>query len=197
MFVRYDDGGPITVTADCRLPTACVLGLGNVLMSDDGWGPVVVGGFEAEYAVGTSVEVADLGTPGLDLSPWLADVQRVILVDTVRADAPPGTIRVYQKDDVLGHPPGARTGPHEPGVKEALHTLEFAGRGPRELVLIGVVPACIAPGLALSREVKNAIAPAVSLIVAQLRIWRQPVFERIPAGERHGLQTEWQPHTGR
>ena len=157
------------------LPTTCVLGLGNVLMSDDGWGPVVVDAFQAEYVVGRSVQVVDLGTPGLDLLPWLTDIEHVILVDTVRADAPPGTIRVYDKDAVLRYAPGVRIGPHDPGVKEALLTLEFAGRGPSHLTLIGMVPECMAPGLTLSASARAAVEPAVAMIASQLHRWSEPV----------------------
>src|SRR6266540_1590017 len=118
-----------------------VLGLGNVLMGDDGFGPAVVHAFEAEYSAGDDVQVTDLGTPGLDMMPWLADVDRVVNVDTVKSDLPPGTMLTYTKSDVLRQPPSVRVGPHDPGVKDALLTLEFAGRGPRDVTLIGVVPA--------------------------------------------------------
>jgi hypothetical protein len=59
------------------MPTTYMLGLGNVLMSDDGLGPAVLRAFEAQYVVGPDVSLVDLGTPGLDLSPWLADAERV------------------------------------------------------------------------------------------------------------------------
>ncbi len=59
-------------------------------------------------------------------------------------------MRVYDKQDVLRHRPGSRVGPHDPGVKEALLGLEFAGRGPRVLTLIGVVPERLTQGLGLT-----------------------------------------------
>jgi hydrogenase maturation protease len=161
------------------MPTTCVLGIGNVLMSDDGWGPRVANAFDTEYVVGSDVEVLDLGTPGLDLTPWLLDTPRVILLDTVHADAPPGTVRLYNKQDVVRHRPGPRVGPHDPGVKEALLGLEFAGRGPRVLTLVGVVPERLTPGLQLSPAVAQAIEPAVELVAAQLRRWGLPVQRRI------------------
>jgi hydrogenase maturation protease len=141
-----------------------VLGLGNVLMGDDGLGPVAVRAFEAEYVVPPDIHVIDLGTPGLDLLPWLADVDRVILVDTVRSDHPPGTIRLYDKADILRHAPTARVGPHDPGVKEALHALEFAGRAPREVALIGVVPESTAMALELTPTLQ-AVLPKVVLAI--------------------------------
>lgn len=150
-------------------PSTFVLGLGNVLMGDDGFGPAVIHAFEAEYDVDADVEVVDIGTPGLDLTPWLTDAARVIFVDTVRADAPPGTIRLYSKADLLRHAPSARVSPHDPGVKETLLALDFAGRGPAEVTLIGVVPATTALGLDLSNPVREAIPPAIDAIVLALR----------------------------
>lgn len=145
-----------------------VLGIGNVLMGDDGFGPAVVRAFDAAYRVGPDVNVVDIGTPGLDLVPWLADVDRVVIVDTVKSDLPPGTMRQYDKGDVTRHPPSVRAGPHDPGVKEALLTLEFAGRAPRELTLIGVVPARTGLAVFLSPPVEAAVAPAVAAIVRAL-----------------------------
>jgi hydrogenase maturation protease len=150
------------------MPTTYVLGLGNVLMSDDGLGPAVLRAFEEQYVVGPDVSVVDLGTPGLDLSPWLADAERVILIDTVNAPLPPGSMRLYKKADLLRQAPGVRISPHDPGVKETLLALEFAGRAPRDIALIGVVPSLTAMGLQLSPEVEAAIPGAVLAIVAAL-----------------------------
>ena len=145
-----------------------VLGLGNVLMGDDGFGPAAVRAFEETYAVGPDVTVVDVGTPGLDLTPWLADVDRVIIVDTVKSGVPPGTLRVFDKTDVLRRPPSVRVGPHDPGVKEALLMLEFAGRAPRELALIGVEPERTEMAVQLSPAVRAALPLAVEAIAALL-----------------------------
>jgi len=157
-----------------------VLGLGNVLMGDDGFGPAVVRAFEAEYAVPADVDVVDLGTPGLDLLPWLADVDRVILVDTVKSDRAPGSVLVYTKTDLLRSAPAARVGPHDPGVKEALHALEFAGRAPGRVTLIGVVPERTAMSLALTPAVRSAIPLALDQIAAALEAFGSPARRRTP-----------------
>jgi len=161
-----------------------VLGLGNVLMGDDGFGPAVVQAFQAEYVVGPQVSVVDVGTPGLDLTPWLADVDRVIIVDTVKSDLPPGTLRVFDKAGVLRRPPSVRFGPHDPGVKEALLMLEFAGRAPRELALIGVVPERTEMAVQLSPALQQALPLAVEAIATQLARFGEPPTRRAqPAGE--------------
>jgi hydrogenase maturation protease len=153
-----------------------VLGLGNVLMGDDGFGPAAVRAFASEYTVGPEVLVVDVGTPGLDLTPWLADVDRVIIVDTVKSHLPPGTLRVFDKAAVLRRPPSVRVGPHDPGVKEALLMLEFAGRAPRELALIGVVPERTEMAVQLSEPVRAAVPLAVEAIAALLvRFGERPI----------------------
>jgi hydrogenase maturation protease len=145
-----------------------LLGLGNVLMGDDGVGPSVIRAFEAAYVVDPDVEIVDLGTPGLDLLPWLADADRIVLVDTVKSERPPGTVIVYDKADIMRHPPMQRIGPHDPGVKDALFALDFAGRAPREVLLIGVVPETTAMSLELSPAVNAAIPTVVEHLVHAL-----------------------------
>lgn len=150
------------------MPTTYVLALGNVLMSDDGVGAAVLRALVERYVVGPGVSAVDLGTPGLDLSPWLADADRVILIDTVMAPLPPGSVRLYKKADLTGQGANVRVSPHDPGVRETLLALEFAGRAPRDVALIGVVPAVTTMGLQLSEAVEAAIPAAVSAVVAAL-----------------------------
>jgi len=158
-----------------------VIGLGNVLMGDDAFGPWVVQTLLAEYEFPDGVSVEDLGTPGLDLMPYLADLEALVLVDTVRSEAPPGTLRLYRRDDILRHAPQARLSPHDPGVKEALLTAEFAGRGPRDVLLVGAVPADTAMGVRLSPALRAAVSPAVSAVLRELeRLGRPPVRRASP-----------------
>jgi hydrogenase maturation protease len=155
-----------------------VIGLGNVLMGDDAFGPWVVQTLLAEYDFPEGVSVEDLGTPGLDLMPYLTDLEALVLVDTVRAPAPPGTVRVYRRDDLLKHPPQARLSPHDPGVKEALLTAEFAGRGPREVLLVGAVPADTAMGVHLSQRLREAVPRAIAEVVGELERLGLPATRR-------------------
>ncbi|MGF1509785.1 MAG: hydrogenase maturation protease [Myxococcota bacterium] len=145
-----------------------VLGLGNVLMGDDAFGPWVISWLRARYVFPDRVVVEDLGTPGLDLYPHLVAHQAVILVDTVRASATPGTIRRYDDSEILRHPPGPRVSPHDPGLKEALSALRLAGTGPRSVVLIGAVPEVVAYGVGLTRAVQDAVPRAADHVRREL-----------------------------
>ena len=150
-------------------PSTFVLALGNVLMGDDGFGPAVIRAFNERYSVGPDVEVVDLGTPGLDLTPWFADAAHVVIVDTVKAALPAGTLRVYDKADLTRHAPFARTGPHDPGVKECILTLEFAGRAPAHITVVGAVPSTCEMSLDLSPALQAAVPAAVDAVAEALR----------------------------
>ena len=134
-----------------------ILGVGNVLTADDGLGPTVIKRLEAKFTFPENVEVIDVGTPGLDFTPYLAGARAVLVVDTVRGSEAPGTLKVWRDEELLSAPPIARTNPHEPGLREALMATELTDSSPGEIVLIGVVPETVVAGTRLSPSVKNAI----------------------------------------
>jgi hydrogenase maturation protease len=151
-----------------KLPATTIVGLGNVLMADDAFGPWFVRWFEAHYELPEEIEVADLGTPGLDLYPHLVHRDVVIIADTVRSDGDPGDLRVYQRDEILKHSPQARISPHDPGLKEALLSMEFAGHLPDHVILVGVIPASTESTLGLSPQVEQALETAGSAVAHEL-----------------------------
>jgi len=155
-----------------------VLGMGNVLMGDDGAGPYAVASFAAQYDVPEEVTILDIGTPGLDLVPHLAGVDTLLLVDTVRSDAPPGTVRTYDKATLLRAKLPPRLSPHDPAVGQCLAMLEIADCGPREVLLAGIVPERTAFGPGLSAAVRNAIPAVVERIAGELRARGIPVERR-------------------
>ena len=145
-----------------------VLGLGNVLMGDDAFGPWVIEQLLAEWDFPGGVTVTDVGTPGLDLTPYLADADTILIVDTVKAEGPAGTLKVYSREQLLACPPKPRLSPHDPGLTEALFTLALGGCAPEDVVLIGAVPENVDKGLRLSPAVRMAVDAAVSEVVVQL-----------------------------
>src|SRR5580692_10131313 len=84
-------------------PHVSVIGLGNVLLGDDGFGPLAVETFRCHYAYDSEVEVLDLGTPGLDLAPYLYGRKLVVIVDAVHANVPSRTVSVFCEDDFASH----------------------------------------------------------------------------------------------
>ena len=144
-----------------------VFGVGNVLMGDDALGPTAIAHLLAGYEFPAGVHVEDLGTPGNDLHPQLAEREHIILVDVVKADGEPGEVKLYRRDAILGHAPGIRTGSHDPGLKEALLALQFAGEEPA-LLLVGVVPGEIEHAKGLTEPVRAALPAVEAAVITEL-----------------------------
>lgn len=171
-----------------------VLGLGNVLMGDDALGPHVIAHLLAGYDFPAEVLVEDLGTPGLDLHPHLAGHDVLVLVDVVKSKGAAGELRLYRKDEILKNPIGVRVSPHDPGVKEALLGLQFAGEDPKEVLLVGVIPDTTCNlEVGLSEPVRGAIPRAVDAVLAELARLDRPAVPRVPALEP---DTWWERTTG-
>jgi hydrogenase maturation protease len=154
-----------------------ILGLGNVLMGDDAFGPYAVRVLESLYELPEGVVAEDVGTPGLDLVPHVADAEILIVLDTVRSEGAPGTLRMYDRDAILKHAPQPRLSPHDPGLKETLLTLALRGGGPREVLLVGTIPGGSATGAPMSGPVRQAAVSAASLVAHYLAT-RGVVLER-------------------
>jgi hydrogenase maturation protease len=160
-----------------------VIGIGNVLTGDDAVGPHVVKILEAHYTVPPDVHVMDAGTPGYDLTSFMADAQAIVLIDAVKAKGAPGELRVYDKKTLLEKPPMLAMSPHEPGVREALLNAEFIGVAPEIVRLVGVIPASVATGIGLSPEVRAAVPGAVALVLKELEALGVRATERTPPAE--------------
>jgi hydrogenase maturation protease len=150
-------------------PLVKVLGLGNVLMGDDALGPWVIHHLESAYDFPPEVALVDVGTPGLDLVPYVAGPSGIVLVDTVSAkDAAAGSVRLYDREALLRFAPKPRLSPHDPGVTEALLAVEMAGEAPAFVTLVGVVPGRVATGVGLTSAVQDAVGRAAEAVVATL-----------------------------
>ena len=144
-----------------------IFGIGNVLVGDDAVGPSVVTLLDALWDFPEGVDVEDLGTPSIALASRLTGYDAVIFIDAVALNAEPGTIRVFNRDEILKNPPGLRISPHDPSLKETLITAEFIGNGPREIRLVGVVPEQT-HGFGMSDRVQRAIPLVASAVLAEL-----------------------------
>ena len=159
-----------------------ILGLGNVLCTDDGVGPAAVSRLWREWEAPPEVSVVDGGTLGLALMPLLETVDEAILVDAVAVDgeAPGSRVRL-EGDDI---PPAVlhRLSPHQIGVADLLDALRLLGRTPPQLILVGLVPESLGLGIEPTPAVAAAIPSLVDDIVGEaLRLGhsfrRRPVHE--------------------
>lgn len=159
-----------------------ILGVGNVLCTDDGLGPYAIEMLKSLYEFPEGVEVIDLGTPGLDFTPYLADARMVIVLDTVKGKERPGSLRLLRDGEIVAKPPPSRMSPHEPGLREALMATELAEMNPEEILLIGVIPESTEQGTKLTEAVREAVPSVVDTVVAELeRLGCAPLRRDPPA----------------
>jgi hydrogenase maturation protease len=159
-----------------------VLGVGNVLCTDDGLGPYAIKVLEAQYEFPEGVEVIDVGTPGLDFTPYLAGARATIVLDTVSGDEPAGTLRLLRDREIFAKPPPSRMTPHEPGLREALMATELSDSSPEEILLVGVVPETTEGGTHLTEVVEAAVPKVVATVVDELERLGRPAVPRDPPG---------------
>ena len=145
-----------------------VLGVGNILLSDEGVGVRVVERFQELWQAPAGVDVVDGGTCGMDLLDVIAERDHVIVVDAVRLDEPPGTLVRYDGEDVPAFF-RARISPHQLGLSDVLAALKLLDREPRGLTLFGAVPQDLQPSLELSPLLAARRDRLVERLVDELR----------------------------
>lgn len=144
-----------------------VLGIGNVLMTDEGVG-VRAAELLAER-VPKRVRVLVPGSIGPSTVAELSGVRRLLVLDCVDQGLAPGSIVRLDPRSILDVPGSASA--HEFGVRDLLVLAEHAGGAPREVLVLGVQPAGIRPGVGLSREVEAALPVLVEAAMATVAEW--------------------------
>ena len=148
-----------------------IVGLGSILMGDDGVGPYALKVLEGRWEFPEEVNIVEMGTPGPEFGHVLLEWDRLIVIDSVKAKDEPGEIKLYDRDQILSLPAPQRMSPHDPSLRDALLTSDFVGEGPKEVVLIGVVPAKVEMGTELSPEVAAALPEVEKQVMGVLATW--------------------------
>jgi hydrogenase maturation protease len=161
-----------------------VLGLGNVLLGDDGLGAAAIARIERDYRIPPGVRFEDGGTLGLSLLGLIADSDRVILVDAVRADAPPGTLVRLDGADVVDAV-WNRLSPHQVGVADLLEAARLIDCYPSAVTLLGLVPEVIDLAVVRSNAVDKGLGQLVAAIVGEVESLGYRMVRELEAAGRH------------
>ncbi|EXI67507.1 MAG: Hydrogenase 2 maturation protease [Candidatus Accumulibacter adjunctus] len=144
-----------------------VLGVGNVLLSDEGLGVRAVERLQRTHRLPPEVEVIDGGTSGMELLEQIEGIDALIMVDAIRAGAPPAT-PIRLAGEALPVFFRTRLSPHQVGLSDVLASLEFLGRSPRHICILGLQPQSLALGMELSREVEEGMPALLGMVTAEL-----------------------------
>lgn len=153
--------------ADSRF-RVLVLGLGNVLLGDDGVGPLALARIERDYCIPLGVRLAEGGTLGLALLAEIAEARHLILVDAVATEEAPGTLVRLDGEAVLDAVRD-RLSVHQVGVADLLDAARLIGRYPASVVLLGLVPGRIGLSVTRTCAVDHAIPALVSAVIEEVK----------------------------
>jgi len=148
-------------------PAILVLGIGNLVMRDDGVGVRVVQELQRSFHFPENVKVVDGGTLGLDLLPLLEDASHLILVDAVETGEKPGSL-IRLTGQELPIALQTKLSPHQMGLKDLLAVSELMGHSPAEMVLIGVQPGSAEMGAELTAEVEDILEEVTAKVLMEL-----------------------------
>jgi hydrogenase maturation protease len=155
-----------------------VLGIGNVLWADEGFGVRAVEALHQGFEMHPSVQLVDGGTQGLYLLDHVCEAQRVIVLDAIDFSLPPGTLKVFRDGEV---PVWSDTvmSLHQASFQELLSLARLRDRFPQRITLIGVQPDVLDDlGGSLSPLVRARLPEALSLTLAELADWGVPAIAR-------------------
>jgi hydrogenase maturation protease len=164
-----------------------VLGIGNLLWADEGFGVRCVEKLVSEWTLPKGVTVMDGGTQGLYLLPYVQATRRLVVFDAIDYGLPPGTMKRVEGEEVPRFMGAKKMSLHQTGFQEVIAASALTGHLPEELLLIGVQPEELDDyGGSLRPVVKARLGEAVDMAIAQLRHWGyepQPRHSPVSAGD--------------
>ncbi|NNJ11833.1 HyaD/HybD family hydrogenase maturation endopeptidase [Chloroflexales bacterium ZM16-3] len=146
------------------------MGLGNIILRDEGLGVRAYERLVERYTLPEDIEAIDGGTLGLNLLPYLEDASRVLLIDAVRGGLEPGEI-VRLEGAQIPAALALKMSMHQAGLHELLAISALRGTTPETVVLWGMEPLVMEPGLDLTPPCAAALDDLVDRIVGELRAW--------------------------
>jgi hydrogenase maturation protease len=157
-----------------------ILGIGNILWADEGFGVRCIEALNARYAFADNVRLMDGGTQGLFLLPWVSGVSRLLIFDAIDFGLPPGELRLIRDDDVPRYMGAKKVSMHQTGFQEVLASARLLNGKPEHLALIGVQPEQLDDyGGSLRDGTRQRIPEAIALAGSVLREWGVPLLERV------------------
>ena len=149
-----------------------ILGIGNVLWADEGFGVRCVEAMADRYALPDTVKLMDGGTQGLYLLPFLEEAEALLVFDAIDYGLPAGMLRVIRDDQVPAFMGAKKMSLHQTGFQDVIATAMLMGQCPARMVLIGCQPVELEDyGGGLRPAVAARIPEALQISVGILREW--------------------------
>ncbi|EIW17237.1 MULTISPECIES: HyaD/HybD family hydrogenase maturation endopeptidase [Pelosinus] len=153
-----------------------VLGVGNILMQDEGFGVRVVEQLLKQYSFPQNVQILDGGTLGMELLRFLIETDKLILVDAVAGSLPPGSLYHFQNNEVKAYFK-EKVSMHELGIQDVLAILDVMEKPVQEIRILGVQPLTVDIGLEMTPIVAEKVDVIIEQILLVLHEWQVEVVK--------------------
>ncbi len=148
-----------------------VLGLGNILMEDEGIGVHVANHLEKTYQFTPEIEIVDGGTSGLDLLPFFGPEKSILIIDAVNFNMEPGTVASLEDDAILAQL-DPKISLHHLGLSDLISVSELLDKKPERMTLLGIQPESMEHlDLEMTGTIKGVFDKVVSNALRILREW--------------------------
>jgi hydrogenase maturation protease len=144
-----------------------ILGLGNLLLSDEGVGVHAVAAMDERFCFPEGVEILDGGTSGMDLLNTIAGREHLIVCDAIKSEAAPGSVVRIDGDDVAAFF-NTRISPHQLGLSDVLANLDLMDERPKHVTIIGIVPEDLSLGTELSGAGRAGLEKGIDFVLEDL-----------------------------
>ncbi len=169
-----------------------VLGIGNILWADEGFGVRCVEALQQRYEFAGHVDLIDGGTQGLYLVQHVQSADALLIFDAIDYGLAPGTIKVVRDDDVPRFMGAKKMSLHQTGFQEVLSLAQLTEKFPKRVLLVGCQPEELEDyGGSLRPVVKAAMEDALRLGLDELKTWgAAPVERKEPLGMRESVTVD-------
>lgn len=147
-----------------------ILGIGNLLMGDEGVGIHVLNKLHESYTFSPTINFVDGGTIGIDLIPYFEECQKMIIIDAVDFQETPGYYKTLANDEIR-YRFNTKLSLHHAGLSDVLSIIELQDIKPPDMILVGIQPDKIEMGLELSNTIQNKLDEIFSIIINKLTSW--------------------------
>jgi len=145
-----------------------ILGIGNLLMHDEGFGVHFIEYLTHNYIIPDHVSVLDGGTAGIMLAPFMEDADILYVIDTVAVKDLPGSIHCFTDDDVRAGNIHTRMSPHQVGLLDILSLCKLRDQAPEQTEMITVVPKDLDLAIGLSSCLQPKLAEVAGILLESL-----------------------------
>ncbi|MBO6304348.1 MAG: HyaD/HybD family hydrogenase maturation endopeptidase [Selenomonadaceae bacterium] len=158
-------------------PLVTVLGVGNVILTDEGFGVRVVEYLDKNYTFDESVQLIDGGTLGIELTKFITGTEKLLIIDSVNSGGEKGKVFCFTGGDVLAHFED-KISAHEVGIKDVLALLKVTDKYPKEVVVIGAEPYDLNAGVGLSGDMQKLLPKVAEKAIEILKKWEVKVTKK-------------------